>query len=113
MKWKIFIGAMALLLLAALPILSACAGSDTTVINSQTVTVTSEPKTITITNTDAKTVTQKVTVRPVADLVVSPHPIVGEYQGLPFCYTCHPIPADHQGLLETEQICFECHVGTS
>ncbi|UCE97468.1 MAG: hypothetical protein JSV74_05845 [Dehalococcoidia bacterium] len=110
MKWKIAFGVAIILLLSLLPVLTACNG-DTTVINSRTVTVTSA-QTITITNTEAKTVTQKVTVRPVADLVVSPHPITGEYQGLPFCYTCHPIPADHQGLLEIESVCFECHVGT-
>ena len=110
MKQKIAFSTITILLLIVFSILTACAG-DTTVINSRTVTVTSE-QTITITNPEAKTVTQKVTVRPVADLVVSPHPITGEYQGLPFCYTCHPIPADHQGLLEIESVCFECHVGT-
>ena len=110
MKLKIAFGLMTVLLLAIFPMLTACAG-DTTVINSRTVTVTSE-QTITITNTEAKVVTQKITVRPVTEMVISPHPITGEYQGIPFCYTCHPIPADHQGLLETEQVCFECHVGT-
>lgn len=112
MKWRVVLGAMAIMLLAVLPLITACAGSDTTVINSETVTVT-QARTITITNTDAKTTTQTITVRPVVEQVVSPHPITGEYQGLPFCYTCHPIPDDHVGLLETEAICFECHVGTS
>lgn len=111
---RLLVVSLACVLVITVSLFAGCAGTT------KTVTVPGLPPIVpttmvkTVTQTFGPTVeTSVVTLTGVPPKV--PHPmdigaVYGENQYYGVCFSCHPIPAGHEGRLANMYVCQECHV---